>query len=647
MSQLMPTLFNRRYADLVALGQSLLPGIAPDWTDYNVHDPGITLMELLAWVAEAQMYSLARMRTDERTAYAALFGLRASGNQAATGILWSDSADPNSPAKIFAGTIVLKTSYPIFMVGDNTIEYRPAYNVLWMPGTIVRLRSVSAAGAIRDLTSVNERGGAVFLPLGGAGPHDVLSMDFQTRSQDGIFPSPRTDAAGAFWTIGVRAAPAPAGTTADDVDGASATPPPSPLTATLIDGATSYPVPIIADTSQGLLSSGVLVLDLSQVANSPNQFTLELRAPRGLPRPPRLIRLEPNALPITQERQIVQEAHPITTGPDQNLVLNFPSLCFQSGEPPLQVDLSDGTTVEHWTRCDRLADQGPSDKVYEFDVQQARVTFGNGLNGQIPTPGQSALCTYAVSDALAGNVARNRKWRVEGIAGTFGINADPLSGGAAAPGWLDLRREARQKKKDDHALITGADIVGAALALPLIEVVRAWVPSFPTAAAQTGTVTLIALRARPDGVEPSAPPETPRWLEAIRRDLASRMPLGTRLRVAGPDYVDFTISAQVQFERGRDPTKLRPTVIEALRQRLTLVEVLDTDILREPGAPLSARDVTSWIRAVPGVTGVSQLSFVTDAGSVSEITVSATGLPRANLQNSQITFSSVSTGSGS
>jgi predicted phage baseplate assembly protein len=646
MSQLMPTLFDKRYDDLVVLGQSLLPGIAPGWTDFNVHDPGITLMELLAWVAEAQMYSLARMRTDERTAYAALFGLRASGNQAAAGILWSDPADPNSPVKTLAGSIVLKTSNPIFMVGDNTIEYRPSYNILWMPGTIARLRYVSTAGSTRDLTSVNERGGAVFLPLGGsAGPNDVLSMDFQTRSQDGIFPVPRTEASGAYWIIGVRAAPPPPGTM-DDSDDASATLAPSPLAATLFDGTTSYPVPIIADTSQGLLSTGVLVLDLSQVSSSPSQFTLELRAPRGLPRPPRLIRLESNVLPITQKREVVQEPHLILSGPDQNFVLEFPSLCFQSGEPPLQVDLSDGTTLERWTRCDSLAAQGPNDKVYEFDAQVARVTFGNGLNGQIPIQGQYALCTYSVSDALAGNVARNRKWRVEGIAGTFGTNVDPLDGAAVAPGWLDLRRQARDKK-NEHALVSADDIIAAALALPLLEAVRAWVPSFPTAAAQTGTVTLIALRARPDGVEPSSPPETPRWLATIRRKLAPRMPLGTRLRVAGPDYVDFTISAQVQFERGRDPTRLLSTIREALRQRLTLTKTLATDLPRDPGASLSSRDVTSWIRAVPGVMGVSQLAFVTTAGSVSEITVSTTGLPRADLQNSQITLSNTVAGSGS
>ena len=60
MKQLAPDLFNRRFQDLVEIGRAKLPSLAPDWTDHNAHDPGITLMELLAWVAEAQLYSLAR-----------------------------------------------------------------------------------------------------------------------------------------------------------------------------------------------------------------------------------------------------------------------------------------------------------------------------------------------------------------------------------------------------------------------------------------------------------------------------------------------------------------------------------------------------------------------------------------------------------
>ena len=58
MKQLAPKLFDRRFQDLVEIGRARLRPLAPNWTDHNAHDPGITLMELLAWVAEAQLYSV-------------------------------------------------------------------------------------------------------------------------------------------------------------------------------------------------------------------------------------------------------------------------------------------------------------------------------------------------------------------------------------------------------------------------------------------------------------------------------------------------------------------------------------------------------------------------------------------------------------
>jgi hypothetical protein len=47
---------DRSYADLVAEAKSLIPGLAPAWTDHNPTDPGIALIELLAWLIEMTIY---------------------------------------------------------------------------------------------------------------------------------------------------------------------------------------------------------------------------------------------------------------------------------------------------------------------------------------------------------------------------------------------------------------------------------------------------------------------------------------------------------------------------------------------------------------------------------------------------------------
>src|SRR5260221_10819399 len=107
MTQLAPNLFQRRFQDLVEIGRAQLPSLSPEWTDQNAHDPGITLMELLAWVGEAQLYSLSRQRRDERSAYSSLLGISPTGTRAAQGLIWSDPLDLSSPAATFMRSLVI------------------------------------------------------------------------------------------------------------------------------------------------------------------------------------------------------------------------------------------------------------------------------------------------------------------------------------------------------------------------------------------------------------------------------------------------------------------------------------------------------------------------------------------------------------
>jgi hypothetical protein len=60
----LPNLDDRRYADLVEEARSLIPTHAPEWTNHNPSDPGITLIELFAYLTEMLIYRLNRV-TDE------------------------------------------------------------------------------------------------------------------------------------------------------------------------------------------------------------------------------------------------------------------------------------------------------------------------------------------------------------------------------------------------------------------------------------------------------------------------------------------------------------------------------------------------------------------------------------------------------
>ena len=173
------------------------------------------------------------------------------------------------------------------------------------------------------------------------------------------------------------------------------------------------------------------------------------------------------------------------------------------------------------------------------------------------------------------------------------------------------------------------DIAAAARALPLLEVARAWVSEPGLKSPRTGVVTLVAMRSRPSAQEPEQPPETARWLETIRRRLAPRLLLGSRLVVVAPRYIDFSIDAIIEANPGTNPSVIKDQIMKELRKRLALFESVSGEPVRQPGVPVTPRDVNVWVRAAAGVRRVVQLDLRGADGRILEkVAVPRNGLPR-------------------
>jgi hypothetical protein len=65
----LPNLDDRTYDDLVAEALHLIPTYAPEWTNYNPSDPGITLIEVFAYLTELLIYRLDRVTDANKTAF--------------------------------------------------------------------------------------------------------------------------------------------------------------------------------------------------------------------------------------------------------------------------------------------------------------------------------------------------------------------------------------------------------------------------------------------------------------------------------------------------------------------------------------------------------------------------------------------------
>lgn len=70
----LPNYDDQSFVDIMEMAKRRIPVLYPQWTDMNEHDPGITILELFAWLKEMQQYHLNRITTRGYESMLALLG---------------------------------------------------------------------------------------------------------------------------------------------------------------------------------------------------------------------------------------------------------------------------------------------------------------------------------------------------------------------------------------------------------------------------------------------------------------------------------------------------------------------------------------------------------------------------------------------
>ncbi|CAN7511384.1 putative baseplate assembly protein [Variovorax sp. LjRoot84] len=132
MSISLPNLDDRRWSDLVEQGRALIPLHAPEWTDHNASDPGITLMELFAWVTETDVFRLNRLTDRQKRRLLQLMDIRPKPPRPATVVVALQIATGTSPVALPAslefagarldGTAAVLTSTAAIDVGPAALR---------------------------------------------------------------------------------------------------------------------------------------------------------------------------------------------------------------------------------------------------------------------------------------------------------------------------------------------------------------------------------------------------------------------------------------------------------------------------------------------------------------------------------------------
>ncbi len=102
-----PNLDDRRFQDLVDDAKRLVQQRCPEWTDHNVSDPGVTLIEAFAWMTDQLLYRLNRVPDRHYVKFLELIGVRLFPPSAARGevTFWLSAPQPDA-VRIAGGTQV-------------------------------------------------------------------------------------------------------------------------------------------------------------------------------------------------------------------------------------------------------------------------------------------------------------------------------------------------------------------------------------------------------------------------------------------------------------------------------------------------------------------------------------------------------------
>ena len=96
--------FDRTFEEIYRELRSRIPRYTPEWTNFNDSDPGITLLQLFAWLAEMTLYRMNQMPRKNYLKFAQLLGLQLAPARPATVRLVFAPKPSERPSTIKSGS---------------------------------------------------------------------------------------------------------------------------------------------------------------------------------------------------------------------------------------------------------------------------------------------------------------------------------------------------------------------------------------------------------------------------------------------------------------------------------------------------------------------------------------------------------------
>jgi hypothetical protein len=619
-----PILDDRSYQQLRDELVRRIPVYAPEWTDYNASDPGVTLIELFAFLGENLLYRFNQVPEATRLAFLRLLQIPLQPALAAVAIVTVTTAKP-AGALLPLGTEL--------RAGDLSFQTQTEL-VAWPVSVLAVARAQTAAPVQATEPDVYEFALRTLDALGGLPPGQTpayyqnqtvstdgsgLPVDF-SATVDGMLWVAVLDEGGADLTqmaaglLNLAFVPDPVVATMDQVAPCPgiATQPTTEAVEWQISTGTfdtagnpAYAtVTVEGDTTSGLTQEGVLRLRLPAAGKPVGTFAVSdpdvagtgdlppeledqskpilfwLRAFRASgSRFGKVQLVVANALQAQQARQARPEFLGTGNGqPDQTYSLvNSPVL-----DGTLQLQVEGTTGWQTWNEIDGFWAAAADDQVYVLDPEAGTVRFGTGLQGLPPQIGQRIRAvTYLYGGGVIGNVSSGAISKLyalpPGSDTTVLKDIKAVSNPLPAHGGSDsetidaaLDRVPGEIRRHDRA-VTASDFQELAKATPGADVARAeCLPLFhpPSRTTNRPGVVTVVVWPRQDPQHPNAPLPDANTLRAVCSWLDARRLVTTELYVVPPTYHKVAVAVGIQVLPGYGVEAVRRWVELVIRQYL-------------------------------------------------------------------------------
>jgi len=631
---------DRSFEQILQSAMNRLPTLCPNWTDYNLHDPGVTLIELFAWYQEMQRYHLDQLTEPIRRRILHFLGGKPRGAQSArchidlTGAegAWVKGAclmtEDNIPFEVVhtmtAGEVVLERC--LLENGEHTVDITDLLGhkeALLNPFTsagaeelVLRFSKVDAE-QIRLWFEVAEDVSCPRNPF-----EDPDQMPRVIRwFWNGEEVTPRREETHGLCISGFVTVPVKPGS--------------GELRLKLEDAGCEGSVRLANISCQScelvqqqswshLYTTTVpreehLTREIRNAHAHTGVITPFLRTAQGWVQPPdakeefselgKLVHLNSteaiedgadNLMVVCTEAGRSHELLWDSDGlPCQSIPLNIGAYR-PVGEMTLlcdSLDLDGAIRPMLWHRVDDLSVCGPRDHVFVYDEDAGCILFGDGLHGAIVPAGENAVLVASLQISLcsSGNISSQMLYPVDRPQQSFLCSAasggrDPETVGQACirllKGFSEIRKCATREDYRRLAEKTPGLRVATAVALPMFD---SQDPFHPT---QKPSVDVVVV---PAG-EGNCPMPDERFLETVHRYIERYRPICTETRMIPPHYIPIRMQLRLRC----DKAVTEDEIMRAVEKWMSC---------REIGSPVEKNKLELFLQKQPGVWKIDYLEI--------------------------------------